>query len=155
MSNMIADTLEQPSAASRPLWPNIGIRAAAVTEIGLDELSVGDLLLIQTANSVYSFTLTDAGSHSGLLMGGRLGETSATAWLVGAQEDKGDDGAIGESYLADGLRAVFLVAAGGNSRRLVTSAIKRLTHLKVPAGRPAGPLEDARQFSAERDKLRP
>jgi|SRR5581483_6520376 len=150
-------TIEQLCTPPHLPWPVKGarFRTATVSQIGLDELSVGDLLLIQTANSVYSFILTDEGPPSGLLMGGRLGEASATAWLVGAQEDSGDDGGTGESYLADGLRAVFLVAAGRNSRRLVTSAITRLTHLKVPAGSSAGSLEEARRFSVEPDELRP
>jgi hypothetical protein len=130
----IADTIEQP-AAGLPLIHGrgvAGIKAAAVSRIRLDELGEGDMLLIQTANSVYSFILTDLGQHGGLLMGGRLGDASATAWLVGAQEQANDDGDVQESYLGDGLHAVFLVADGSDSRRLVTSAIKRLTYLKVP-----------------------
>lgn len=130
----IADTIEQP-AAHLPLIHSrgvAGIQAAAVSRIDLAELGEGDMLLIQTANSVYSFILTDLRQHGGLLMGGRLGEASATAWLVGAQAHASDDGGAPQSHLADGLHAIFLVASGSDSRRLVTSAIKRLTHLKVP-----------------------
>ncbi|MFL6273876.1 MAG: hypothetical protein ACJ74G_01595 [Blastocatellia bacterium] len=155
MSKMIADTTEQPSAAPRPLWPDVGIRAAAVIEIGLDELGERDLLLIQTANSVYSFTVAEPKEGCGMLMGGRLGEAGAPARLTGAIPRANDDERAQGELLAPGLHAVFLVATAGDSRWLVTSAIKRLTHLKVPAGRPAGSLEDVRQFSVERDKLRP
>ena len=142
MQKLIADTLEQP-AARLPLIHSrgvAGIKAAAVSRIGLDELGEGDMLLIQTANSVYSFILTDLRHHGGLLMGGRLGEASATAWLVGAQAHDNDNGGVHESHLGDGLHAVFLVASGGDSRRLVTSAIKRLTHLRLP-GEPSGEAE--------------
>lgn len=134
MQKLIADTIEQP-AARLPLIHSrgvAGIKAATVSHIRLDELGEGDMLLIQTANSVYSFILTDLRQHGGLLMGGRLGEASAAAWLVGAQEQPNDEGGALESHLGDGLHAVFLVASGGDSRRLVTSAIKRLTHLRVP-----------------------
>ncbi|MFL6215198.1 MAG: hypothetical protein ACJ74J_15045 [Blastocatellia bacterium] len=147
-------TIVQPCAAPQPQWPvGGGIRSAAVAEISLDELSEGDMLLIQTANSIYSFILADAGQRCGLLMGGRLGEASATAWLTGAQEHSDDDSAMQESHLADGLHAVFLVASDSESRRLVTSAIKRLTHLKVAAGRPNGLPGDLRQPSVESGEL--
>lgn len=128
-------TIEQPCATPHLLWPSgeAGLKAAAVAEIHLNELAEGDMLLIQTANSVYSFIVADAGSCSGLLMGGRLGEASVAALLVGAQERSDEDGGTQESHLAESLHAVFLVASGNDSRRLVTSAIKRLTHLKVPA----------------------
>jgi len=135
MQKLIAETIEQP-AARLPLIHSrdvAGIKAAAVSRISLDELGEGDVLLIQTANSVYSFILTDLRQRCGLLMGGRLGEASATAWLVGAQAHSKDDAELQESHLASGLHAIFLIAGGSDSRRLLTSAIKRLTHLKVSA----------------------
>ena len=130
-------TIEQPCTTPHLPWPASGgsVKATVISQIALDELGEGDMLLIQTANSVYSFILADAVQRSGLLMGGRLGEASATALLIGAQERSGGNQGLQESHLADDLHAVFMVESRGDWRRLVTSAITRLTLLKVPAGK--------------------
>jgi hypothetical protein len=126
-------TIEQPSAGPQPIWRSGDMRikaSTAATEIILDALDECDMLLIQTANSVYSFSLTDVKERCGLLMGGRLGEASAAALLVGAQDPEGGDTGICHTRLIAGLPAVFVVATERESTRLVTSPIKSLTHLK-------------------------
>lgn len=126
------ETLKQVSGPLPPVLcgGNARIRSAAV-EVALGDLDEGDLLLIQTANSLYSFSVSDARAKSGMLMGGQLGERGAAAWLIGAQENTDDESGIDDAKLAAGLRAVFLVATGDEPRRLVTSTIKRLTQVKM------------------------
>jgi hypothetical protein len=127
--------IEQTRGAVGPLLGGIfRIKAPAAREIALADLDEGDLLLLQTANSVYSFSLTDVAAKGGTLMGGRLGEASATAWLVGTKA-KADGDDIEERPLAPGRHAVFMVATEDEPRRLITSAIKRITHIKAPHSR--------------------
>jgi len=141
MSKLIADTTEQPAVAPALLWPRggAGIKAVSVGEIGLADLEERDLLLIQTANSVYSFSLTDADERCGMLMGGQLGEASAPALLVGAQGPEKGEAGVCRTRLMAGLPAVFIVASKRESRRLVTSAIKSMTHLKSLLGQSRNP----------------
>lgn len=132
------ETIEQPSGTPHPLLrrPDPGIRAAAAKEIFLAGLGEGDLLLIQTANSVYSFLVTNAKEKGGLLMGGRLGEASAQVLLAGAQSPAADAGEPDRTRIVAGLPVVFYVATPTESTRLATSAIKSLTHIKaIPASR--------------------
>jgi len=132
-------TIELSSGTQYPLLQSRDVRimtSTTASELALDALAECDLLMIHTANSVYSFSLTDAKERCGLLMGGRLGEASASALLVGAQGPESGEAGLCRTRLIAGMPAVFIVASKRESTRLVTSAIKSLTHLKALFGRP-------------------
>jgi hypothetical protein len=126
------ETVEQLSnSPGSTLWRGHKRIRVTAQEVALAGLQASDLLLIQTANSIYSFSVTDEATKGGRLMGGRMGEASAVARLIGAQEDTRNDAGMDETLIAVSSHAVFLVSEGNDSRRLVTSAIKRLIYLKI------------------------
>src|SRR5262245_3534906 len=100
-----------------------------VTEVTLDTLSATPHLLIKTAYSTYRFSVNDPKQKGGRLIGGAFGETGVAALLLGAK-GKAEYGT--ETYipkLTKGARAVFLLER--DATRIVTSAIRRLIHLKA------------------------
>ena len=132
------ETIEQGSGLPQPLLrcPDLQIKALAQT-VTLDDLRDQDLLLIQTANSVYSFLVLNAKEKSGRLMGGRLGNLSTPAWLIGSRRRKRASGRTDGKRLATGLCAVFMVSKADDACPLITSAIKRLTHIQPAVCAPA------------------
>jgi len=142
---MMMKTIEQSSGMPHPLLQSSDVHvmtSITASEIALDALDESDLLMIQTANSVYSFSLTDAKERCGLLMGGSLGEASAQALLIGAQGPEKGEAGVCRSRLMAGLPAIFIVDSTRESRRLVTSAIKSLTHLKSLLDKSQNSFED-------------
>ena len=128
------ETIEQPSSLPQPMLKRSDLRidrSVAAKQIALDSLDDGDLLLIQTANSVYSFSVADAEARHGLLMGGQLGESCAPALLMGSQDAGPGAAEVNRSQLVAGSPAVFVVASNGVSTRLATSTVKSLTHIKA------------------------
>ena len=128
------ETTKQPSGLTHPLLNRSHLRikkTVAAKEIALDGLEDGDLLLIQTSNSVYSFSVTDASARYGVLMGGHLGEACASALLMGSRGQESGDAGIDATQLMAGFPAVFILALKGESTRLETSALKSLTRIKA------------------------
>jgi len=133
------ETIEQHSGSTVPAIRTGGLRiktSGATTEICLDRLSKGDLLLIRTAKSVYSFIVNDPQEKCGWLTGGRLGEAGVAAVLVGAQSGLGACTEFCRLKLMAGRRVVFIVNDGTDSTRLMTSPITNLTHINATVGHP-------------------
>ena len=97
----------------------------SVSEIALDSLSASEHLLIQTANSTYSFAVTDPAHRVGVLAGGARDQCGAATFLAGPRRTRAD-GQSGSSRLRVGSRAVFLVRSQNGVKRLITSAIVKL-----------------------------
>ena len=102
----------------------------AVTEIALDSLTTSQHLLIQTANSTYSFSVTDPVRRLGLLIGGALTERGARTFLAGARSRRSAAGSD-FSRLRVGSRAVFLVSSQSGLTRMITSAVTRLARKRT------------------------
>jgi hypothetical protein len=98
-----------------------------VIEINLDSLSQSDQILIETAHSVYSFTITDTSLPAGKLIGGVLGNRQVNASLVPSQLRSGSSRYVRRS-LRTGSRLMFLIEYGNNLRRLTTSPITKLLY---------------------------
>ena len=111
----------------------------AVTEIALDSLT-RQHLLIQTANSTYSFSVTDPVRRLGLLIGGALTERGARTFLAGARSRRSAAGSD-FSRLRVGSRAVFLVSSQSGLTRMITSAVTRLARKRASEQTEAGDFE--------------
>lgn len=136
------ETTQQPAGMAHSVLSRRDLRvkrSVAAKAIALDGLDEGDLLLIQTANSVYSFSVADAEARHGVLMGGQLGESCAPALLMGSQGAGPGAAAVDRSQLVAGSPAVFVVASNGVSTRLATSTVKSLTHIKAAFDQPRTP----------------
>jgi hypothetical protein len=103
---------------------------------GVDLDSPGDstCTLIETANSTYLFLPAARGERRGLLVGGAVGESPATAIFVGRTDAAGAAGH--QKYLRTGYPAVFDLAVKGGYKRLVTSPVVRLMQIQVGSGEP-------------------
>lgn len=97
-----------------------------VSEISLDSLISADCLLIKTANSTYSFMVTDPKRGRGVLRGGELGSRAATTVLLGAEVRKGAQVSLLLSRVHEGSRAIFFVAVDDGVNQLITSPIVAL-----------------------------
>src|SRR5437868_2888108 len=96
-----------------------------VTEIALDSLRASQHLFIQTANSTYSFAVTDPSQRLGLLIGGPLAERRVVVFLAGGRSRR-RDAKYASSTLRVGSNAVFLIASESGLKRVITSRITRL-----------------------------
>ena len=93
-----------------------------VREVRFDELSPGDVLMLRTQNSEYRFEITDPGSRTGTLKGGRI--TSGREAVLGGVVDEGSD------YWGDGARsgarALFFLVGPQHTQgfnRILTSEV--------------------------------
>ncbi len=100
-----------------------------VIEINLDGLSQSDQILIETAHSIYSFTITDTSLPAGKLIGGVLGNRQVNASLVPSQLRSGRS-RYDRRSLRTGSRLMFLIEHGNNLRRLTTSTVTKLRYRK-------------------------
>jgi len=103
----------------------------AVDEIALDSLKPSDRLLIQTANSAYSFVVIDPRERRGVLIGGASNECHPITFLVGARGRKNAETESDPSGLRTGAPAIFVIESGNRLRSLVTSIITGLIHIKA------------------------
>lgn len=101
----------------------------SLKEINLDSLRAGDQILIETAHSIYSFTITDPHIPSGKLIGGVLGNRLVKASLVplysGSRRLR-----LVRRTLRTNSKFIFLLEHGNYLRRLTTSAVTKLIHRK-------------------------
>ena len=111
------------------IQPRRGHADGSVNEINLDNLSAADQILIETAHSVYSFTITDPALPSGKLIGGVLGNRQVKASLVPSQL-RGGSSRFARRSLRTGSRLMFLIEQGNNLRRLTTSTVTKLLYRK-------------------------
>lgn len=107
---------------------------AAVESICLATLSRTDTIRIHTANSIYSFFITDPKERSGILLGGVFRNRRVTAVLVGAETGTAVWSSLDDTRLALGTRAFFLTGTQEETTKLVTSEILRLTYIKGAPG---------------------
>ena len=106
-----------------------GNLVGSVNEINLDGLGKSDQILIETAHSVYSFTITDPAVPAGKLIGGVLGNRQVNASLVPSQL-RGGSSRFARRSLRTGSRLMFLIEYGNNLRRLTTSPVTKLLYRK-------------------------
>lgn len=90
---------------------------AAKSEVCYDDIRSRDVLLIETLNSLYRFSVIDAVKHYGILVGGIFKDRPVMGFLCRA------------SALRLGERAMFLVGSKGYLKFITTSAITGLTHI--------------------------
>lgn len=103
----------------------------ATDAIDLEQLQVGDQLLLWTQNSFYQFLVKSAAPKCGrLARGGVPVSAGAAVTLVGAAEKR--DGKRPEALLKTGRHAVFLVPEeDDDARQLVTSTITKLNCIQL------------------------
>lgn len=119
-----------------------------VSEPGLTSLRVADQLIIETAHSVYSFTVSDPATPSGKLLGGVLGNRLVNAALIPSRSASGPS-SLTHNDLGTGSKMIFIIEQGNNLRRLTTSTVTRLLHRKASAGRRV----PARRQAVEREHV--
>jgi hypothetical protein len=100
------------------------------------ELSLGDLrqaeeIMIQTANSIYSFSVTDPVERRGILSGGVLEGLEVNAAFAGSVMQGEGNSYNFLSGLKTGTRALFYIEFGSGVKRLCTSAITDLIYLRL------------------------
>lgn len=117
--------------------PQGGAPEALVSELDLASLSAGDQLVIETAHSIYSFTVSDPTTPSGRLMGGVLGNRLVNAALIPSRSASGPVRLV-HNDLGNGAKMIFIIEQGHNLRRLTTSAVMRLLHRKPARSRRIG-----------------
>jgi hypothetical protein len=103
----------------------------AADAIDLNQLQVGDQLLLWTQNSFYQFLIKSTAPTNGrLARGGVPVSAGAAVTLVGASEQR--QGQAPEALLKTGRHAVFLVPEEDDDpRQLVTSAITKLNRIQL------------------------
>lgn len=104
-------------------------RPEAVSEIDLGSLEAADQIVIETAHSLYTFTVTDPLAPSGRLAGGILGDQTVDAYLLSSHADNGAS-ELAHKRLKAGLRSIFVIEAEKGPQKLTTSAVKSLLHRK-------------------------
>ena len=100
----------------------------SVSEINLDKLAAADQILIETAHSVYNFTITDPALPSGKLIGGVLGNRQVKASFVPSQLHSSSR--FARRSLRVGSRLMFLIENGNYIRRLTTSTVTKIIYRK-------------------------
>jgi len=114
--------------AQKPARPRAAL--ASIEEIAFDDVKATDRILIQTENSEYRFSVVDPESRRGVLSGGSFGDKLQDATLVCVLIR----GRIGEgrdtSRLKIDSRALFYLNVGAGLKRLTTSAITNLVHIR-------------------------
>lgn len=97
-------------------------------EVRFNDLRQSDRISIHTANSVYEFSVTDPASQTGILKGGRLGETMIIASLLCCAVD--ESSCDRSQKLSVGAQAQFLWASAKGVQRLVTSQVQKLSYTR-------------------------
>lgn len=119
----------------RPRVANDGERMQAgagemTKEIAFNELHASDNILILTANSTYRFAVTDPMRRRGFLSGGALADYMEDATLVGVLVENHSGFMSDTSGLRTESCALFFIKEGNGFKRLTTSIITNLVHIK-------------------------
>ena len=88
-------------------------------EIALDQLRIGDQIVIQTAHSAYVYLVTDPAQCLGMVVGGVFGNYAAEVFLKASP-------AADIYRLRAGARALFYTRSSAGYRRVTTSVITGL-----------------------------
>jgi hypothetical protein len=102
-------------------------------ELLLKDLRMSDSLTIQTEYSTYAFLVTDPVQKAGILTGGKLKRHMMSVILVGVLDDREDRGTVGDEpgRLRTGAQAVFYLKSAEGVRRITTSPIKKILHVRA------------------------
>ena len=98
--------------------------------IEFEKIKVSEEIIIETQNSCYRFSVTDAPQRRGYLSGGSLGDETRQAILMGTIFKKGDTFSADPRGLKTDARAFFYIETPSGVKHLVTSIIIKLTHVK-------------------------
>jgi hypothetical protein len=98
--------------------------------IAFNELHESDNILILTANSTYRFAVTDPMRRRGFLSGGALADYIEDATLVGVLVENHSGFMSDTSGLRTESCALFFIKEGNGFKRLTTSIITNLVHIK-------------------------
>jgi hypothetical protein len=103
-------------------------------ELLLKDLRMSDSLTIQTEYSTYAFLVTDPVQRAGILTGGKLKRHMMSVILVGVLDEREDRGRAGDEpgRLRTGAQAVFYLKSAEGVRRITTSPIKHILHVRGP-----------------------
>jgi len=107
---------------------------APATQISLSDLGSGDVIVIETQNSRYEFSVLDPLSGHGLLSGGSLASDVQWAFLVGALDDRSGDAAVDLACLKTDARALFYLETLMGFRSLILSKVIRIIHTRSERG---------------------
>lgn len=101
-----------------------------INEMTLEGLHSQEILLMETANSVYQFSVIDAPNCIGQLSGGIFGDNSTTASFLSSVSSQEDYQAEDLGKVKVGSRAIFVYESNKGLNHFVTSPIIKLTHSK-------------------------
>ncbi len=95
--------------------------------IAFDSLMPNDRVIIETANSVYRFIVTDPSSRLGRLTGGAVGIRQVDAYLIESAGERGKENTSDLSGIRTGRRVLIYIEKPTGIERLITSPTTRLT----------------------------
>jgi hypothetical protein len=107
-----------------------GGRKMTINEMTLEGLPAQETLLLETANSIYRFSVIDAPNGIGKLSGGIFGNNPTTASFLSSVSAQEEFQAEGFGKVKIGSRAIFVYQSNEGLNQFVTSPIKKLTHSK-------------------------
>jgi hypothetical protein len=99
-------------------------------EMSFTALHPKEVLLLETTNSVYRFSLTDALNGVGKLSGGIFGDRPATASFLSSASPQEDYQPEDVGKVKVGSRAIFVYQSAEGLNHFVTSPIIKLTHAR-------------------------
>jgi hypothetical protein len=99
-------------------------------EMSFAALHSKEILLLETANSTYRFSLTDAPNGIGKLSGGIFGDRPATASFLSSASALEDYQPEDFGRVKVGSRAIFIYQSAEGLNHFVTSPIIKLTHAR-------------------------
>ena len=101
-----------------------------LTNIEFEELKTSEEIIIETRNSTYRFSVSDAAERRGYLSGGSVGKEPVKAILIGVIMNCGDSCVNDYGCLKTNGRAFFYLETSNGTKHLVTSKITGLIHIK-------------------------
>ncbi len=99
-------------------------------ELTFEGLHSEEILLLETANNVYLFSVVDAANGVGKLSGGRFGDCPTTASFFSSASPQEDYQVEEVGKVKVGSRAIFLYQSAEGIHHFVTSPILKLRHSK-------------------------
>jgi hypothetical protein len=105
-------------------------REMTTTEMTLEGLQSQEILLLETANSVYRFSVIDTINRIGKLSGGIFGDNPTTAGFLSSVSPQEDYQTEDFRKVKIGSQAIFVYQSSEGLNHFVTSPIKKLTHSK-------------------------
>jgi hypothetical protein len=104
-------------------------------ELYFREAEPGDLILIETLNSKYTFSIIDPAKGKGTLSGGATVERPVVAFLTGALDEGHGGLAIDSNRIKTGARVLFYFDTGNGTKSLILSKVVKLALIKGSKGK--------------------